>query len=90
VTGGSAVTPVNRDHESVNTSGATVTKGVTVTQATVDVLIESQAIARASSGGVRHEHKLARNTSYLVRATSYVDNNEGSLSIDWYEHTDKH
>ncbi|MCP4493310.1 MAG: hypothetical protein GY820_39300 [Gammaproteobacteria bacterium] len=90
VTGGSSVTPTNRDHESTNVSGATITSGVTVTQATSDVLIETKAIAKASSGGDRQEHILERNTSYLLRATSYTDNNEGSFSLNWYEHTHKH
>ncbi len=89
VAGGSVVTPINRFRESTSTSGLTITAGATVTEAADSVRIDGSAVTKGSSGGERHEMVLARNTKYLVRATSYVDNNEGSLGLDWYEHTDK-
>ncbi len=89
VSGGSAATPTNRNRNSANTSGLTITTAPTITKAEAAVLISTEAIAKSSSAGTRHEWILAQNTEYLVRATSYVDNNEGSISLDWYEHTDK-
>ncbi|GAF84061.1 unnamed protein product, partial [marine sediment metagenome] len=89
VAGGVIVNSINRNRNSANASGLLVTTAPVITQATVAALIASEAIAKSSSGGERHEFMLRQNTQYLVRATSYADNNEGSLSLNWYEHTDK-
>jgi len=89
ISSGSSVTPKNRNRNSSKTSKLTIKSGVTVTQATTDVLIDVEAIAKSAGGGERHEWVLKANTEYLVRATSYTDNNEGSLTLDWYEHTNK-
>ncbi len=93
VSAGSAVTPKNRNHNSDNTSGLTVALGVTVTQATSDVLIHSEYIGSKKSEGAgkedRFEDVLKQNTEYLFRLTSVADNNEGSLGLDWYELTNK-
>jgi len=37
----------------------------------------------------RLEDILKQNTEYLFKFTSVGDNNEGSLGLDWYEHTNK-
>ena len=89
VTGGDSVTAMNRNRNSSKTSGLTITTGATVTQATSDVLIETEALGKSGGSGERHEFILKQNTKYLVRSTSYADNNEGSFTIDWYEHTNK-
>lgn len=93
VSAGDAVTPKNRNHNSANTSGLTVASGVTITQATVDVLIYSEYVGSKKSEGAdtggRFEDVLKQNTEYLFRLTSVADNNEGSLGLDWYEHTNK-
>ena len=93
VSAGDAVTPKNRNHNSDNASGLTVASGVTITQATADVLIHSEYIGSKKSEGAgredRFEDVLKQNTEYLFRLTSVADNNEGSLGLDWYELTNK-
>ena len=89
VVDGSAVTPTNRNRNSSKTAGVVIASGPTVTNATADVLLCTEAIAKSASGGDRHEFILKQNTKYLVRATAYTNDNEGSLSLDWYEHEDK-
>ncbi len=86
VAGGAAVIPVNRNGNSANLSGAVVTTAPVITVAGAAALLASEAIGRSSSGADRQEFILAQNTAHLVRATSYIDNNEGSLSLNWYHH----
>lgn len=88
VSGGVAVTPKNRNRNSTDSSGLTITIGATVMVAAAAALIATEAIMKASAGGERQEFILEQNRKYLVRATSYQDNNEGSLTLTWYEHTD--
>jgi len=92
ISGGSAVTPVNRNRNSANVSLATIKTGVTVTKATTDVLKYTRMI-NYTSGELegsfqRLEWILAPSTEYLVKFTSIADNNEGSLAIEFYEHID--
>ena len=93
VSAGDAVVPTNRNHNFPDASGLTVASGVTITQATADVLIYSEYIGSKKSEGAdtggRFEDILKQNTEYLFRLTSVADNNEGSLGLDWYEHTNK-
>jgi len=93
VSAGDAVTPQNRNHNFPNESSLTIASGVTITQATSDVLIHSEYIGSKKSEGAgredRFEDVLKQNTEYLFRLTSVADNNEGSLGLDWYELTNK-
>ena len=93
VSAGDSVTPMNRNHNFPDASCRTVASGVTITQATADVLIHSEYIgSRKSEGadtGGRLEDILKQNTEYLFKFTSIADNNEGSLGLDWYEHTNR-
>jgi hypothetical protein len=93
ISAGDAVVPKNRNHNSANTSDMTFKSGVTVTKAEANVLIYSEYIgSRKSEGddsGGRLEDILKQNTEYLFLFTSVGDNNEGSLGLDWYEHTNK-
>jgi len=90
VSGGSSVTPKNRNRNSATVSGMTVKSGVTVTAAAVAARITTRVISRAGTNVFRQEIVLKQNTMYLVRLYTYTDNNEGGLSLDWYEHTSKH
>jgi len=87
VSGGVAAVPINRNRNSSNTSTLTITTSPTITAATAAALIATGAIGWASSGEELQGYLLKQNTKYLVRATSYSDNNEGSLSISWDERT---
>ena len=85
VAGGSAAVPLNRNRNSATVPLVTVTTGATVTQATADALIDTSAMGRAG-GSERNEFILKPSTEYLIRATSYVDNNEGSITLGFYQH----
>jgi len=87
VTGGVAATPINRDRNSSNTSTLTITTAPTINAATAAALIATESIGWASSGEELQGYILKQNKKYLARATSYVDNNEGSFSLTWYEYT---
>lgn len=93
ISAGDAVTSKNRNHNSTNTSLATIKSTVTVTKAEAAVLIHSEYIGSRKSEGAgtegRLEDILKQNTEYLFLFTSVGDNNEGSLGLDWYEHTNK-
>lgn len=92
ISGGDVATPLNANRNSANTSGLVIKTGVTITQATADVLIHSEYL-----GGLKHigstarrlEMILEQNREYLFKFTSIADNNEGSMLLDWYEHTNE-
>ena len=83
---GAAVTEINRNRQSTNTTTAVLLSGGAITQATADVLLASKTLAKSGNEPDPH-FMLARNTRYIIRATSYDDNNEGSLMLAWHEHT---
>jgi hypothetical protein len=92
VSGGTAQTPINMNRNSSNTSGLTITYGATVTAATSAARLDAKVVGGKKSAGAtaaRHEFILKQNTEYLFRVSTYADNNEGSLGLGWYEHTDK-
>jgi hypothetical protein len=92
VSGGTSQTPINLDRNSSNTSGLTITYGSTVTAATSAALIYTESIGGkkgAGSGATRLELILKQNTEYLARLSTHADNNEGSMELAWYEHTNK-
>lgn len=47
------------------------------------------AISGGGEGRGGHEWLLKQNTKYLIRITSGADNNNVSLKLAWYEHTNK-
>jgi len=87
VSAGNAFVPVNRNRVSTQASLMALRTGVTVTQATADVLIYAETMANLIGGGIEHEHEfiLKAGTEYLFRLSTYADNNEGSLILNWYE-----
>ena len=94
-TGGSAVTPINNNRNSTNTSGlvdmefdTTPTMGSPATLAHM-VLGSGRSIggeARASS-----EIVLKQNTTYLLVISNQSGSaaNETNIFLNWYEHTDR-
>jgi len=88
VTGGTGITPINRNRNSSKTSVATVTHTPDIGNATADALIHSKYAAKA---GIEESFPmlLKQNTAYLFRFLSNGDNNEGSLNLSWCEKPDK-
>jgi hypothetical protein len=92
VSGGTSQTPINMNRNSSNTSGLTITYGATVTAADAAARIDVRVIGGKKAAGAtasRQEFIMKQNTEYLFRLSTYADNNEGSLGLEWYEHTDK-
>lgn len=95
VSGGSAVTPINRRRDSALTSGTTgFTQGATAPTGgmTLDEIDSGvDALGPGGSGGSeedRDEWILDRNTQYSVLFTS-SEAVTGNLRLDWYEHADR-
>jgi len=88
VSGGVAYVPVNRNRNSDVASVLTITTGATVTAATTDALLAVDGIMKAADISSQYGFILKQNKKYLVRATTYTENNEGSLRLKWHEHTD--
>jgi hypothetical protein len=93
---GNAITPLNRNFNSTNTSGLTICHTPGGAQAGTANLTQYVGAASVSGkvnegGGAssRHEFILKRNTAYYIKATSRADGNAISIILDWYEHTDK-
>ena len=91
---GNRITPMNRDHDSVNTSGLTICHTPGGSQSGAANLLQYMGAAtsngRVNEGGGadgRHEFILSRNSSYLIKATSRADGNSLTIILDWYEHT---
>ena len=93
ISSGSAVTPINRNRNSSNTSGMTVVSGPTV-GATGSLLVKQKAGSGKKIGGTTrdaNEFIFKQNTKYLFRITnvSGSDAQFASIRITWYEHTSK-
>jgi len=94
---GSAVTPINNNRNSSNTSGMTLTGNVTVAASYV-TRISNQKFgvvstpSKATGGGGQREHEiiLKQNTTYLRSFISGSNDNVVNFKASWYEHTDKH
>lgn len=91
MTGGSAVTPINNNRNSVNTSGLTITSGVTT--ATSDGTLISEACwgSRQAGGSISRSDELIlkQNETYLRKFISGANSNLVSFKASWYEHTNK-
>lgn len=93
---GNAITPMNRNRNSSNTSGLTICHTPGGAEAAAAMLTQyvgaSATGGRVAEGGgasSRHEFILKQNEAYLIRVTSRADGNALSIILDWYEHTDK-
>ena len=93
---GNAITPMNRDNNSSNTSGLTLCHTPTGTESGTAVLLQyigasatGGRVAVGGGAGGRNEFILDQNSSYLIRAVSRADNNSMSIILDWYEHTSR-
>ena len=98
-----AITAYNRDRNSTNTSGMTIChtpidNSSSSSGETVEVILEQQTWGTAGKGTspgfggtVRgsSEWILKPNTAYLIEVVSLADNNIITVSLDWYEHTNK-
>jgi len=91
---GNVITPMNRDHNSSNTSGLTVCHTPGGSQAGTANLLQyigaattNGRIVNGGGTGNRTEFILDQNSSYLIRVTSRADSNAMSIILDWYEHT---
>jgi len=93
---GNAIAPMNRNHNSANTSGLTLCHTPAGSESgTADLL---QYIGAAATGGrvavgggtgSRGEFILAQNSTYLINVTSRADGNAVSIILDWYEHVSR-
>jgi hypothetical protein len=93
---GNAIVPMNRNHNSTNTSGLTVCHTPGGAQAGTAQLTKyfgaTATGGRVAGGGGasnRHEFILKQNSSYYILLTSRADGNAMSITLDWYEHTAK-
>jgi len=93
---GNAITPMNRNHNSSNTSGLTICHTPAGTESGSAALTQyigaSSVSGRVETGGgtgSRGEFILEQNQSYLIRVTSRADSNSMSIILDWYEHANK-
>ncbi len=95
MTGGSAVTPLNSDRNSANTSGIVITKGVTAPTTTGTTISSKQMGAtgwKNTSGGSDNlgaEIVMKQNTIYCRKFLSGSDGNVVSFRAVWGEHVNK-
>jgi len=95
-TGGVAMTPINHNRNSTNTSGTvckkgktnsnaiTLTGGTTIMSATLSTG-KGSTVSRAAG----NEFILKQNSTYAFRYTNGTSANVIQLILEWYEHTDK-
>ena len=93
-TGGTVITPTNRNRNSLNTSDATVTKGVSAPTGGT-VLGGEPELHGFDKDKIAGETRssaeiiLKQNTTYVFELESGTSDVVGNLLLDWYEHTDK-
>ena len=93
-TGGTPVTPLNANRNSLNSSGITdMTSDVIATLGTPVIMIhEVGGSGKKFGGSATHENEwiLKRNTTYyLVLTNQGAGTSESNFQLDWYEHEDK-
>lgn len=88
---GSAITPINNNQNSTNTSGLTVQSDPTVTSAGTKIFAQYSGANRLSGIIERaREIMLKQNTKYLFRVKNETAlDNIVSWNADWYEHVNK-
>ncbi len=87
-TGGSGITPLNKNENSINTSGATITSGPTVTTPGTQIRIAKTGSGNKVGGFIRGvgEMILKQNTKYLFRFTNSIAQDKWvSQQLTWYE-----
>lgn len=91
MTGGAAVTPLNNNRNSTDTSLNVITSGIST--ATDDGTLISQSCwgSRQAGGSQnrRDELILKQNTTYLRKLISGANSNLVAFKAIWHEHTDK-
>jgi len=94
--GGNALTPLNREFESTNSSLVTACHTPGGSQAGAATILQylgsTSAAGKGDVGGAtggRAEFILARGQSYLFKFTSRANANALTMVFDWYEHTRK-
>ena len=94
--GGAAVTPLNHNRNSVNTSLATVTRGMTGADlitptggTTILNAVLSTGKGNTETRGVNEEFILKQGSNYLFRYTNGTSANIIQLVLEWYEHINK-
>ena len=92
-----ALVGLNRDRNSTNTSGLTIchtpagaadTGTPIITQYIGAATVAGKGNSGGNAGG-REELILDQNNDYLIRVTSRADANALTITLDWYEHTNK-
>lgn len=88
ISGGTVFTPINRNRHLRTASDSLIRTAVTVTQATANARIFAKSMVSKWGGPISHKEEiiLRPNWHYLFRLSTYADNNEGSINLNWYEH----
>jgi len=95
MTGGSSMSPLNNNRNSVNASTVVLTAGVTDCTSSGTTLENDKWGAEGfkenigGGGGREDEIMLKQNSTYLRMFSSSADNNIIQFKASWYEHTDK-
>lgn len=91
MTGGAGVTPINNNRNSANTSGVTITSGVTVATDLGTLISQCKWGTKQAGGGNQREDEimLKQNETYLRKFTSGANGNLVCFKANWYEHTNK-
>jgi len=94
--GGASVTPLNHNRNSLNTSGAVCTRGMTgadVITPTGGTEIVSATLSTGKGSiaerGSTEEFIFKQNSKYLFRYVNGTSANVIHLLVEWYEHTNK-
>lgn len=88
---GTGVTAYNHNRNSATNTGATLTHTPTITGDGTLLCVQHFGVGQRGGGETRavHEWVLKQNTKYLIRVTSEAADNDVTLMLDWYEHTNK-
>lgn len=89
---GTSLTVFNRNRNSANTAGITAFHTPTVTGAGTALDTVVAGSGRTAGGNTRatNEWILDQNNKYMLRVTNNTaNNNQVSMIVNWYEHTDR-
>lgn len=92
-TGGTAVTEINSNRNSATVSTTTLINEPTVTGYGTEIFQmvagggSTPAAASPGNGRRGSEFILKQNTVYLFQLQGLADNNDCSMTVEWYEHT---
>lgn len=87
--GGSGITPLNNNRNSVNTSGLTITQGVTIATDLGTTISQCKWGTKQAGGGQSREDEiiLKQDATYLRLFVSGANGNLVCFKAIWYEHT---